>query len=453
MLKTLRLGTFHIGSSFADILSSSVWNYVMANNMAGVGGFIATPVTLLLALRQILVPVTLYAGHLSDTRPVFGYRRLPYIWLGRGMMLLSMLLLPVATSLIFNNNFGGWVMAFFVFVIYGVGTQTSGSPFIALVRDSAPKPKQGMAYAVVQTMLVGSFAFSPLIYARLAQAFLPDYQPTRSALSQYNLDLFWFATVIGFVVAFVTWVVSVLGSEKRYARSRTHAVTDDYRHFTHVFKVIFKDKRARNFFVLLSLGAMSGFAQDGVLEPSLREVFGYSFSQTATVTGFWGAGLLIGLIGSIGLTRKWATVEQTRVAYVGLIVSALSLLWMAVTSISMRNEMILPSVTAFGVGFGVYTAGGSPLLMVMTLDKRAGAYMGLWSMAQLLSRGVGIALGGVFYDLFRVFGASTNWGYGGVFLLEAFGFLVCIYFLRASQVKQFAKDADVPATAALDMAD
>ena len=149
-MRSLRLGTFHIGSSFADILGSSIWNYVMANGMTALGGFVATPVTLLLALRQLLVPLTIWAGHRSDTHPIVGYRRLPYIWFGRALMLLSLPLLPIATTQIFNGNGLGWLLALVSFMVYGVGSQLSGSPFIALVRDSAPKERAGQAYAVVQ---------------------------------------------------------------------------------------------------------------------------------------------------------------------------------------------------------------------------------------------------------------------------------------------------------------
>ncbi len=447
--RSLRLGTFHIGSSFADILGSSIWNYVMANGMAAMGGFVATPITLLLALRQLLVPLTILAGHLSDTHPIFGFRRLPYIWIGRGMMLLSLPVLPVATTMIFSGNSLGWLVALFSFLIYGVGTQLSGSPFTALVRDSAPPAKQGLAYAIVQTMLVAAFAFSPLVYAQMARAGLPSYDASASALRQYNLDLFWQATLIGCAIALFTWTISVAGMERRAPNAQAVSPNADYKQFRPVIRAIWADKRARSFFWLLAVGALSGFAQDGILEPSLRGVFGYSFSATQMVVGIWGMGLLIGMIGSIGVTRKWPTAQQTRVAAIGLALSSVSMVWMAVTFALANAPMVIPSIFFFGLGFGIYTAGASPLLMAMTLDNRAGAYLGLWSMAQLLFRGIGVALGGVFFDvLSRVF-ASVPLGYASVYALEAIGFATCLYFLRASDVKGFVGDTQISAMTAL----
>lgn len=447
--RSLKLGTFHIGSSFADILGSSLWNYTMANGMAALGGFVATPVTLLLALRQLLVPLTIWAGHLSDTRPMWGLKRLPYIWIGRGLMLLSLPLLPLATGLILTGQNAGWLIALASFLAYGVGTQLSGSPFVALVRESAPPERQGLAYAIVQTMLVGAFAFSPLVYARLATALVPGVNAGESALRQYNLDVFGVATAIGVAVALACWVFSVAGEERR-GTATTRAGNDDYKQFGAALREVFGDRRARAFFSLLALGAMSGFAQDGIFEPSLRQVFNYSFSAAAGVVGVWGIGLLVGMIGAIALTRKWATVEQVKVAAVGLVVGALSLAALAYATATTNGALLIPAVLAFGLGFGLYTAGGSPLLMVMSLDARPGVYLGVWSMAQLLFRGIGVALGGAIFDLASRALGSVSAGYALVYGLEAVGFAACLLLLRASDVRSFARGARVPATAALE---
>ncbi|HRA52965.1 MAG TPA: MFS transporter [Thermoflexales bacterium] len=453
VLRSMKLGVFHIGSSFADILGSSLWNYTMANGMAALGGFVATPVTLLLALRQLMVPLTIWAGHLSDTRPIFGLRRIPYIWIGRGMMLLSLPLLPLATGMILGGSApAGWAIALVSFLAFGVGTQLSGSPFVALVRESAPPERQGMAYAIVQTMLVAAFAFSPIIYARLATAIVPTVNPGESALRQYNLDIFSAATVVGVTIALIAWVVSIAGEERRNA-AHSRIANDDYKQFGAVLRDIIGDRRARAFFGLLAVGAMSGFAQDGIFEPSLRQVFGATFSGAAGIVGVWGIGLLLGLVGSIFLTRKWATVEQVKVTAVGLVVASLSLFGLAFAMWTVNAALLIPAVLAFGLGFGIYTAGGSPLLMVMTLDARAGVYLGVWSMAQLLFRGIGVALGGVIFDLAsRALGSPAS-GYALVYFLEAIGFAACLYFLRASDVRAFARTTQAPSTAALTMAD
>lgn len=138
VLRTLKIGTFHIGSSFIDLLTSGVLNRVLISDL----NLWATPVALLSALRYLLAPLSIWAGYRSDTRPIFGMHRLPYIWAGRLPMLLSLPLLPIVTIMLAADprSILGWALAAFSFLIYGIGTLISGSTFLALVRDSAPPP-------------------------------------------------------------------------------------------------------------------------------------------------------------------------------------------------------------------------------------------------------------------------------------------------------------------------
>ena len=61
-VRTLRLGSFHIGSAMSDVLVSSVLNRVLISHF----GFMAWPVALLLSLRYLLSPLSLWAGARSD---------------------------------------------------------------------------------------------------------------------------------------------------------------------------------------------------------------------------------------------------------------------------------------------------------------------------------------------------------------------------------------------------
>lgn len=75
----LRLGSFHIGSAMGDILVTSIWNRILITNF----GIPATPVSLLIALRYLISPLSLWAGHMTDNKRILGFRRTPIIWLGR----------------------------------------------------------------------------------------------------------------------------------------------------------------------------------------------------------------------------------------------------------------------------------------------------------------------------------------------------------------------------------
>src|SRR6266536_4227049 len=91
----LRLCTFQIGSAMGDILVTSVWNRIMIVNF----GFPSLPVGLLIALRYLLSPLSLYAGFRSDTTTFLGMKRTSYIWLGRALMVASFPLLGLSVGL------------------------------------------------------------------------------------------------------------------------------------------------------------------------------------------------------------------------------------------------------------------------------------------------------------------------------------------------------------------
>ena len=100
--------------------------------------------------------------------------------------------------------------------------------------------------------------------------------------------------------------------------------------------------------------------------------------------------------------------------------------------------MVRPLLVLFGIGFGIFTVGGVSLLMAMSLERKAAAYLALWSVIQLVSRGAGIAAGGLLRDAALALTGSFSSTYGLVFWIEALGALACIWLLRRVDVIGFA---------------
>jgi len=228
--RVIRWNIAKLGSAMADILVASVWNRVLITDL----GASATPVSLLLGLRYLLAPISIWTGLQSDTRPIFGLRRAPYIWLGRLLMLAGILLLPVSTGrLAVNvNDPIGWGLALAIFVFYGLGTAISGGPFLALVHDSAPAAKRGLAISLAQIILIVGFAVSPIVFAR--------WLPTFSAAGFQSLSV---ATA---GIAGVIWLISILGQDRRAAplaqAAPRHADT------LQMLRLMWADARTRRFF-------------------------------------------------------------------------------------------------------------------------------------------------------------------------------------------------------------
>ncbi|EFO81235.1 PUCC protein [Oscillochloris trichoides DG-6] len=434
-LRTLKIGSFHIGSAFTDLLTSGVLNRVLIGDL----GIAATPVAFLSALRYLLAPLSIWTGYRSDTKPIFGLHRLPYIWLGRLPMVISLPLLPLVAVLLAADprSILGWTLATISFLVYGVGTLLSGSPFLALVRDTNPPAKRGIAMSIVQMFLIVSFPVAAIVYGRM----LPHYDPAA----------FWKIVLAGMGIAAFFFLFSIFGEERR---GQGIVVDEPHEHlpFMDLLREMWADPRTRYFFLFLALGAASASAQDAILEPFGFHVFNMSAGETTRFNAYWGGGVLISLPLTIFFTRRRMAYEQSMTNHIGLVVTSLALVLLGYVAVTANRGMLVPVLFLFGLGYGIYTVGALSLLMAMTSDRRAGAYLGLWTVAQLVFRGLGIFLGGAGYDLFyRLTGAHTL-AYGTVFFVEAVGLLACIWLVIKTDVPGFAKSEEARKTRAASLA-
>lgn len=412
--RALKLGTFHIGSAAADLIVTAIWNRVMIVDL----GLPALPVALLSALRYLLAPLSLWAGHRSDARPLFGSRRIAYIWLGRGLMLISLPLLPLSTAWLATGNSLGWALAVFSFMLFGSGTLISGPAFLALVHDSAPYAKRGLAVSVVQFVLVASFAFLPVSFARI----MPEYDP----------DTFLRLALMVAAGAAVVWVGSVWHEE----RSAAAPAPDHDVHRT--LAGIWTDLRTRRYAVFLGTSAFFAFMQDAVLEPFGGDVFDLPVGQTTRFNAYWGSGVLLGMLLTMLATRRWRPDQQANTTGWGLALLAVPLVALGAASWLAELNWVRPLLLIFGIGFGIFTVGGVSLLMAMSKERAAGSYLALWSVIQLVGRGAGIAFGGVARDAALALTGDFSGAYALVFWVEAAGAAICIWLLQRVDVTGFA---------------
>ena len=423
--RSLKLGTFHIGSSLGDLLTSAVWNRVLIVDL----GVAAWPVALLSALRYLLAPLTLWAGHRSDTRPILGSRRVAYIWAGRLLMLLALPLLPLSTREIAQRTASpiGWTLAVVSFLLYGVGTLISGPPFLALVNDSAPYERRGQAISIVQTILVMSFAFIPALYATL--------------MPSYDQALFTRLVLVGIVGAAIFWFLSVFGEERPAAALVAREAAPSFRA---TFASMWSDISTRRYALFVTASAFFAFMQDAVLEPFGGDVFGLAAGETTRFNAYWGIGILIGMIGTVLVTRRWRPEQQVSTTAWGLALGGVAFLLLGVVSLLETLPLIAPMLVALGAGFGIFTVGGVSLLMAMSTEELASSYLALWSVLHLFGRGTGIAMGGVVRDVALTLSGQFNMAYAVVFIFEAVGLFAGIVLLRRVDVKGFATRRAAP---------
>jgi BCD family chlorophyll transporter-like MFS transporter len=253
------------------------------------------------------------------------------------------------------------------------------------------------------------------------------------------------------VAAAFCWVVSVLGAERRARRmgtapAGTAAVAGPLPSLSETLREIWGDARTRRYAVFLAASAFFAFMQDAVLEPFGGDVFGLSVGETTRFNAYWGLGVLVSMIATYGLTRRRTPDQQVGTTAWGLALLAVPLVFLGVAAVRESLPMVRPVLFLFGIGFGVFTVGGVSLLMAVTTAAQAASYLALWSVIQLISRGLGIAAGGLVRDIVKTATGEVSLAYGTVFMVEAVGLLLCIWLLLRVDVAGFASSHRDPIT-------
>ncbi len=424
-----QLSSFRIGSAMVEILATSIWNRVMISTL----GVPATFVGLLLGMRYFLAPFSVWVGHRSDTIPLFGYYRTSYIWVGRSLTVLSLPLLGFSLMRleVDQGDVLGWATAVFCFILYASGSVLTGTPYLALVRDSAPKDKQGFSISVTETGFIILIAIMGIIFARWMEV--------------YSLSVFWQMIIACMAIGGFFWIFSVFGVEKatispeiRRAQVQTSQRDTDV---MGTFRKIWADTRTRLFFFFLSLSTLAAWAQDTILEPFGAEVLNLDTAATTRFTSYWQGATVIFLVGGAYMWRNRPPEMQASIARWGLAVMALGMGLIATEAFFADGNIIIPALLIFGAGFGVYTFGALSLMAVMATDEDAGAYLGLWTISILVFKGLGTFLGGAFRDLFYlILGFEATNAYALTFGLTAVGLAASIVLLARLDVVAFARD-------------
>ncbi len=426
MGRILRLSTFQIGSAMTDILTAGVWNRIMISDL----GIPAWPVGLLLALKYFLAPVSIWVGNRSDNLPLLGWHRTSYIWLGRSLLLLSLPLLGAGTIMLEQDttNPAGWLVVILCFSLYSIGIVASGSPYLALVRDSAPESKQGVAIGIVETVMITMFPIAAIVFSRM--------------LVTYDPALFWRLVLFVMAVAGFFWAFSVAGAEKANRRWLAVREVSQRVDLGKSFRMIWGDDRTRRFFLLLSVATFSAWMQDNVLEPFGAEVFGLDVQGTTRLTSYWGTATVVVLVASIIIWRKRRPEEQSKPSTIGLLIMATGMGMVAGSALFVSTSIFYSGLIVFGAGFGLYTFGGLSLMVAMSPDPHSGAYLGLWTVAILMSKGLGTLTGGIIRDVMLALGSTAEAAYGSIFAISAAGLIIAAVLVTRIDVIGFVRDSE-----------
>ncbi len=449
---TLRLGLFQGCLGCLAVIFAGLLNRVMLSELQFPGLLVGGA----LAFEQFVAPSRVLFGQISDAHPWAGRHRLPYIWLGTALFCgLAVLSIP----LIFHvgrllQAASQPELAFGIaglcglFALYGLAISLATTPYLALVIDRTSEAERPRAVGLIWCLLtVGIVVGAISISLSLRQL---DGITDPALLEPVLLS---FMARVAVVVMALT-VVATLGLEPRDQPSAISGAVitgaavpgrrDDAITLAQAWTLITSSRQVLVFFAFLVLFTLALFLQDPILESYGADVFGMPIAATASLNAIWGMGTLVGLL----LAGLWLVprLGKLATARLGCQLILVSLVLLLLAGLSGRVPVLQLVMLLFGLAAGIGTNSALVLMLDLTLPEAAGTFVGVWGLAQALSRALGKLVGGGLFDLGQAFqetlhlGSSVYAPYALVFAVEAVVCLGALVLLSRVNLRQFRED-------------
>ncbi len=392
--RLLRLSLFQISVGMATGLLVGTLNRVMIVEL----GVSASLVALMIAMPLLFAPFRALIGFRSDThRSAFGWRRVPFLWLGTMLQFCGFGIMPFALILLSGDHTSpmwiGQVGGAFAFLLVGAGMQITQTAGLALATDLAPVESRPRVVALMYVMLLVGMLVSSVVFGALLQGFTPVrlIQVVQGA-------------------GFISLVLNSVALWKQEAR-RTRALTDEQPvrpAFISSWTRFAAFGKTRRFLVVVALGTAAFSMQDVILEPYGGEVLKLSVSATTLLTALIAIGALTGLVWAARSLQQGR--DPYRLCAVGLMVGVVAFSAIICADPLGAPLMFRAGATLVGFGGGVFAVG--TLIAAMNLDSAAdaGLTLGAWGAVQATAGGLAIAAGGVLRDAVGYLASSGAMG-------------------------------------------
>ncbi len=441
---TLRLGLFQGCLGCLAVIFAGLLNRVMISELAFPGLLVGGA----LACEQFVAPSRVLFGQISDSHPLAGRRRVPYIWLGTalfcGLAVLSIpLIFHVANLLQVGAGWsllGGVAALCGLFACYGLAISLATTPYLALVIDRTTEQERPRAVGLIWCLLTVGIvvgAISINVSLRGLDG-VTDPVVLREALLG-------FMGRVALVVIALT-LIATLGMEppKVSATQASSTGRDDAITLRQAWALITSSRQVLVFFSFLVLFTLGLFLQDPILESYGADVFGMPIAATASLNAVWGMGTLAGLLfAGLWVVPRLGKLATARLGC-QLIVASLVLLLLA--GFTAKVPVLQLVMLLFGLAAGIGTNSALVLMLDLTLPQAAGTFVGVWGLAQALSRALGKVVGGGLLDLGRLLqqlfslGDSPFPAYAVVLGVEILVAAAALVLLARLNLRQFRED-------------
>ncbi len=446
LASTLRLGLFQGCLGCLAVVFAGLMNRVMISEL----GFPALLVGLALAFEQFVSPSRVLFGQLSDAVPIAGRHRLPYIWIGTslfcGLAVLSVPLIFHVSRLLAGDRPGvlwaGIAALCGLFSLYGLAVSMASTPYLALVIDRTHEQERSKAVGIIWCLLTVGIVLGAIATAIALRGLdgVSDPAVLEPVLLRFMLG------VVGSVL--VLTLIATVGME----RSRHTPVSaspgmpprEDAITLKQAWALVTSSRQVLVFFLFLVLFTLGLFLQDPILESYGAEVFGMPIAATASLNAIWGIGTLLGLLlAGVWIVPRFGKLATARL---GCQLIAASLLLLVLAGFTAQVTLLQLVMFLFGLSAGIGTNSALVLMLDLTLPEAAGTFVGVWGLAQAMSRALGKVFGGGLLDLGRWLadllgiGASPFPAYALVLSVETMVALGALLALSRVNLRQFRED-------------
>lgn len=440
LASTLRLGLFQGCLGCLAVIFAGLLNRVMLSELHFPGLLVGGA----LAFEQFVAPTRVVFGQISDAHPWMGRHRVPYIWLGTalfcGLAVLSIPLIFHVGHLLADGATTAFVFGAAalcgLFALYGVAISLATTPYLALVIDRTSEVERPRAVGLIWCLLtvgivVGAISIGISLKGLDGVSDPAVLQPV----------LFGFMGKVVVAVLALTMVATV-GMETPTHRPPQPA--QDAFTLRQAWTLITSSPQVLIFFSFLVLFTLALFLQDPILESYGAQVFGMSIASTATLNAIWGMGTLVGLL----VAGAWVVpaLGKLATARLGCQLILASLLLLALVGLCGRVSALQLVMALFGLAAGIATNSALVLMLDLTLPEAAGTFVGVWGLAQALSRAIGKVFGGALLDLGQGLQQAMAWGdsayppFALVLLVESGIAVAALFALSRVNVHQFRED-------------
>ena len=360
-------------------------------------------------------------------------------WIILGMLILALgaNLATFSLSIFASNYLLAFILSMIAYALIGIGVGASGTSLLALMAKHTLERRRPAAAMITWLMMIFGIAMTAGLVGKL----IAPYSHER--LTTVVLGL----TAITICVTFLaTWRIENGLVSIQKAQEPSTALMNELRD-------VWAHNETRKFTIFVFLSMTAYFMQELILEPYAGLVFGYTPSQTTSLSGLQNAGVFCGMLSvgilasglKIGTMRAWV-----QLGCVGSAFMLTAIMTLGQIPLTIPLEFAVVGLGVFNGMFAVAAIGSMMTLAGNGKKEREGTRMGLWGAAQSIAAGFGGLIGTVLVDVMRLSGLGIANSYGAVFTFEAALFVWAALIASSSIINRTHKKSDLPLTGRLE---